>query len=477
MQRVIPALFITFLLSCTAARFARAEAMPWIDNRVATPKTRLYVLDDAYVEMAMRIDLIRHAKRTIRIAVFHQTVDAELGMPILQALRAASARGIRIQFVTGGVPAQLFDRDDLMNKMLCDPALRWPARIVEFGGFSNLKKGWNISDAMHEKIFLIDDEVAIVGGRNQGKDYLHWLDFGTLVVDKKKNGLVREVRKAFDQLWFDMASFAEEIPPVTVRPGDIPDPATNTEVALTPGQKTEFATTQRWLIAARGNAPAAEHFTKEFKPAKVRVITHRFFDLLATGKYNGENRINIPDEIIDEVVALVPQAREIRISTLFVLFNPKLKTALVTALQQGATLYMHFNGDKTARENVPLGLSYKDSLEDIIDLMKVRQKDGSPAKVHAAVMEQAKYRYLHKKLFVVDDHVFFGSHNYNLPSTIANSEDCIEVHDASFAEALTLAYDHDFVFSGRPLTMKEAAADYEHSTLSRWFAKFVHSFF
>ncbi|MBI3542134.1 MAG: phosphatidylserine/phosphatidylglycerophosphate/cardiolipin synthase family protein, partial [Deltaproteobacteria bacterium] len=270
----------------------------------------------------------------------------------------------------------------------------------------------------------------------------------------------------------DMASFAEPVKTPLATPRDLPAADRATEIRLTPQQLAELRLAQAWVRYRRdGVAPPVDGaFEKEFEPARARVITHRFFGHLATGAYGGEHRLEMPDEVVDAIAALVPKAREIRLSTLFVLFNPKLKAALKEGLANGARLSIHFNGDKTSRESMPLALSYKHSLEDVIELMKA-------GAVKVAVMDQARYRYLHKKLFVVDDHVFFGSHNFNLPSTISNSELVVEVDDPNFAEAMSLAYDHDFLFSGRPLTMKEAVADYDGSSVTRWLAKFVQGFF
>lgn len=459
----VPGIFLIVATVAFGAFPARADVFPWV------PKVQLNVLEDPYVDMALRVELIRRAKSTIRIATYQQMTDKRVGLPILKALREAAMRGVRVQFVTGRWPAMIFDRDDLIPKMLTDVNLTWPAKVIEFGGVSNRAKGWNVSDSMHEKIFLIDDELAIAGGRNLGDQYLEWLDFAVLI---RNPALIKQVRKAFDALWFDMASFSEPLDPITVRPGDLPDPLTDRDVPLQPAQKTELAGLLAWLDR-KAAAPAVSTFVLD----RTRVITHRFFRLLSAGAYNGEARLSLPDDIVGEICKLVPGSREIRLSTLFVLLNPKLRDSLVRALRDGTAAYFFFNGDSSSRETVPLALSYKDSLEDLLTLMRASKADGTPAKTRVAVLRQNDYRFLHKKMFIVDNHVFFGSHNFNLPSTVANSEISIEVDDARFAAAMSLRYDHDFLFSGEPLTLKQAAEDFENTSVTRWFAKFVHGFF
>lgn len=426
------------------------------------------MLEDPAVDMALRVDLIRNAKKSIRIAVYHQSVDKNVGIPIAQALRQAAQRGVSVKFVTSRVPMLVQDPRQLTRKMIADPMLAWPAKYLEFGGFANSTKGWNISDCVHEKIFLIDDKVAIFGGRNQGDLYLSWLDFDVIAMG---SGIVGELRKAFDQLWFDVASFAEPLPGFVIRDGDIPSSDQFVDVKLDVAQTKDFADAKSWIAGTKASS------SELFEPGRARVVSHRLYNQLKSGKYNGDNRVAVPDSIVFETASVVENAKEIRISMMFALFHPRLKAALLAALSKGASLYLYVNGEQSAGEETPLALTYKDSLSDLVDLLSARQANGAPAKVKIAMLADANRRFLHKKMLIADQHVFFGSHNFNLPSTLANSEIAIQTDDAGFARGMAERFDRDFMLSGRPLTLEKARADYDATAVGRWVAKFLHNFF
>ena len=94
--------FFTILVLLAAPQTARAGAFPWLARPpVAEDGSRLIVLEDPRIDMALRVELVRHAHKSIRIAVYHQMTDAELGLPLLYALREAADNKVPIQFVTG----------------------------------------------------------------------------------------------------------------------------------------------------------------------------------------------------------------------------------------------------------------------------------------------------------------------------------------------------------------------------------------
>ena len=455
----------SIILICTQSW---ANPFPWVPPGT----TQLHTLEDPYIDMALRVELIRLAKKSIRIAVYQQIADNEVGLPILHALREAAFRGVEIQFLTSTLTSMIFDRDNIVTRMLADANLPRPAQILFFGGVRNKLKGWNISDSMHEKIFLIDDEIAILGGRNQGRPYLDWLDYDVLI---KGNGIVDEIHSAFNEIWADVLAISQIERSTKVKLRDLPNPAIHRQVSLTQEREQILNEILAWV--AGDKSVAERHTASAFEPKSARVITHRFLNQLRTGNYNGTSRFQMQDAVVNELINLVKVGHDIRISTMYAFFHPKLKDALIEALKRGASLYVHLNGDVSAREVIPFGLSYHDSLRDLLELMQIKKDDGTPANVHIAVFQQTNFKYLHKKIFIADDHVIFGSHNFNFPSSFSNSEISLEADDPHFAQIMSLLYDRDFIFSGRPLTIDEATKDFQSNRVSRWLAELIHNFF
>lgn len=436
---------VLILILLTAAS-ARAEVYPWVEN------SSIYPLPDPHVDMALRVKLIDEAQDSIRIETYDQRTDSEVGLPILHALRRAADRGVKIWFLQARLAQTVYDRYKYAEKMLADPDLTRPARVITFGGLDNLRFNWFVFDSVHEKIFIIDEKIVITGGRNHGDVYLKWLDSGYAVTGP----IVGDYVKAFRKTWNNAAVVENIARPKNVVGYELPDPSKNDKIALAPKQRAALDD-----VFARENEKRIE---------KARLISNDFLASLRTGKYNGGRRQLIPDDILDEAVKLIEDAKEIRISTLYLGLHPKMKTALVNALARGAKVRALFNGPEASGEVVPGSLSYTGSLDDAYDLMRA----GDFA---AATFQKGSLVYLHKKTLIIDDHVFVGSHNFNRPSTFHNTELSMLVHDADFAAAMRRDYDADFMFLSKPLTMRDARAEIGRTAPGRWLAKLMEGFF
>jgi phosphatidylserine/phosphatidylglycerophosphate/cardiolipin synthase-like enzyme len=67
------------------------------------------------------------------------------------------------------------------------------------------------------------------------------------------------------------------------------------------------------------------------------------------------------------------------------------------------------------------------------------------------IREGRPWIYMHRKLAVIDDAVYFGSHNLNLPSTVAMDELSFEIESPKLAEVVRRLFDEDLAANGEPL--------------------------
>ena len=169
--------------------------------------TLLDIGDDA---LLARIHLIRQAQRSICIQTFIWDNDECTRFIAFELLQAAR-RGVKVRviadaWVSAPDPdywAWLATANPNMEFRLYNPNLEqiapsgmslFPYMLLNLHGFSQ---------RMHDKTFIIDDRVAIIGGRNYENDYFdrgairNFRDLDILIVGP----VVREITDSFERYW------------------------------------------------------------------------------------------------------------------------------------------------------------------------------------------------------------------------------------------------------------------------------------
>ncbi|HEX5124144.1 MAG TPA: phospholipase D-like domain-containing protein, partial [Rhodanobacteraceae bacterium] len=190
-----------------AALVADAEA-------ASTPEAPVHyvnILETGEDALLLRIHLIRAARKSIDIQTFIWAED-DAGWLVLDELIAAARRGVHVRVIVD----QLFSIDDI----------EWLSRIAE--AHRNLElKVYNptfdkavtqpiefaagvvccfsrFNQRMHNKLFLVDGEIGIAGGRNIENRYFDWdqtfdyRDRDALVAGPEAG---REMQASFDAFW------------------------------------------------------------------------------------------------------------------------------------------------------------------------------------------------------------------------------------------------------------------------------------
>jgi len=196
-----------------------AIASPWIDlaerarreDRAGAPVHYVDVLEQGEQALALRIHLIRAARKSIDIQTFIWAED-DAGWLVLDELVAAARRGVKVRILAD----QLFSLDDVewlsriarahgnlefrLYNPTFDDAVTQP---VEFAAgvlccFSRFNQ------RMHNKLFLVDGEIGIAGGRNYENRYFDWdqsfdyRDRDVLVAGPRSGA---QMQASFDQFW------------------------------------------------------------------------------------------------------------------------------------------------------------------------------------------------------------------------------------------------------------------------------------
>jgi len=168
------------------------------------PWSGVYALRDARDAFAARVRMAEAADRSLDVQyyIWHKDMSGTL---LLEALRAAADRGVRVRLLlddnnTSGLDGTLAALDSHPNieVRLFNPfIIRSPRAIGYVTDFSRLNR------RMHNKSFTADNQATIVGGRNVGDEYFGATD-GVVFADldvMAVGPVVHEVSSEFDRYW------------------------------------------------------------------------------------------------------------------------------------------------------------------------------------------------------------------------------------------------------------------------------------
>lgn len=135
------------------------EEMPRCD------RARLLTSGDEALEERLR--LISNAKNTITLSTYDFTAD-QSGRKIISALMAAADRGVKVGIIVDGFCAHTKMRKDRRFAAL---SAHENVNVLVYNPI-DLLRPWRMMGRMHDKYFIADDRLAIVGGRNISDAFL-----------------------------------------------------------------------------------------------------------------------------------------------------------------------------------------------------------------------------------------------------------------------------------------------------------------
>ena len=204
-------------LDCHAAD-ACADPSPFLDEAKTAiaqsdpkhPHNVIALLDRGEDALAARINLIRGARKSIDIQTYIWSKD-DAGLLMLDELVNAARRGVKVRILADQLgslndPALLSRLARASNNLeirLYNPTFdEARSNFAEYTA-SVLCCLSRFNQRMHNKLFLVDDEVGITGGRNYEDRYYDWdpkLDF--LDRDVVVAGpTARQMAKSFEIFW------------------------------------------------------------------------------------------------------------------------------------------------------------------------------------------------------------------------------------------------------------------------------------
>jgi cardiolipin synthase C len=177
-------------------------------------KSGFRLLQNSTDALMSRVWLIDHARHSIDLQYFIFENDAT-GKLIAQHLFTAADRGVRVRLLLDDI--SLKNEDRLLGALDADPRIQvrlfnpfrtrdpsMPSKIVQLA-----LEGRRLNRRMHNKSFIVDGLVAVIGGRNIGDEYFdadrdnNFSDLDLITIGP----VVVEAAHAFDEYWNSNAAY------------------------------------------------------------------------------------------------------------------------------------------------------------------------------------------------------------------------------------------------------------------------------
>ncbi|HEU0277550.1 MAG TPA: phospholipase D family protein [Rhodanobacteraceae bacterium] len=420
--------------------------------------------------LAARINLIRAAQKSIDIQTYIWSHD-DAGMLVLDELVNAARRGVKVRILADqlgsfndpALLARLARASSNLKIKLYNPTFDSArSNIAEYTA-SVLFNFTKFNQRMHNKLFLVDGKVGIVGGRNYANEYYDWnpqVDF----VDRDVivAGMAgRQMARSFELFWH-----AKRAAPLT-RLKDV-----NAEILAhpfdrTPWQPPPFANPQR-VARIRKLAEDPAFLATQLTDHSLKVgLVDYFYDLPSKAE-----AVHGPDsrELTHDLMRMISDARhQIVLQTPYLVLTRRAGKIFKALQQKKPPVQVIVSTDSLASTDaVPVyALSYKhhkkylvdygfqihelmphpadapEMLADYNELSGIGSEKSSAHRGGRAPIEPGSpgpRLSLHAKSLVVDGQIaMVGSHNFDPRSANYNTEDGVIIDNHAFAEQVRTA--------------------------------------
>ena len=418
----------------------RPKEAPWLSvSDLRKPRTRdesgFRLLSDGSEAFVVRMQSARFATRSLDVQTYIWHADVT-GAYLGQVLLESADRGVRVRLLLDDLDARA--KNDGLAALAAHPQVEvrmfnpWVTRkgtLAQAGEFALSFK--RINRRMHNKSWIADNRIAVVGGRNVGDEYFGAgeemnfvdLDFAML------GPVVRDVSANFDRYWNSPSAYPMEVlDPDGVNPAALDRLRKALAVRAADAKESRYATALQGADVVHqmiaGDRPVQWSSKYQFvsdDPAKV------------TMKKRDVKRTHVG-------VALAPmvEAAQERVAVISPYFVPgEAVTASFTRMAAAGKSVRVLTNSLVANDVAAVHGGYsryrKPLLKGGVQLWELKPAGGDG---HSSLFGSSGAS-LHTKAFVVDGKkLFVGSYNLDPRSTWLNCEQGVLVEDAVLASQL-----------------------------------------
>lgn len=397
---------------------APADAPIWQSVEAIRSDNWNILLNDGATALDWRLTAIDSATQSIDLQTFLWSMDT-VGSAIRHRLLAAADRGVRIRLLVDD--SFILGEDDLLSDFAVHPSIEYrifnpytrrsdsvvTREVLNLGAFGRL------NHRMHNKVMVVDNRVAIVGGRNLADEYfgLHekanFRDMELLVGGPVVPGL----SEIFDTYWNDIWSVPVEtvVTAATGAQRPLAETHRDREVLLHYPGLEQAELIRYWQNAVRGALAGTPEIVADIPPPQ---------DILAQS--------SAPTQVADRLIDVLDSAQEeVIIVSAYLIPSPGLERVLERVAQRGVRIRILTNSIRS-NNHISAHSAYRNHISQLMgdgaELHEVRiDALDRPRYMRAPVDE--KVLALHAKAMIVDhDRVFIGSANLDPRSLRINTE-------------------------------------------------------
>lgn len=382
-----------------------------------THNNRLSLIEDPRASVDLKVELIRNAKHHINIVTFFWDASA-VPRRLADELNKANARGVEVRILTSYVAT--LGTDPLGKGKR---TLNYKSKNAIFS-YLSLTPGasFSVNNSLHEKIFVIDGEKAIIGGRNASNSSLNGKDLEVLMEGEVVNQVQDHFKRMYDFV------IDQRINRNCHQENNIDSKCVKDY------KKLEFSNDDKTFFPEQ---PAFANGDD------ARILSHEALIHQKELGLSRSDRVNQQDDILDTVTKI--EFKKLRAYNYFIIPTERYRKFLEESLAEGDSIEMITNSYESAKFSSNYGYIY--SIPDARDLVA----DG--LELYQWQRNQ-KLNYVHEKVLIFDeDHVIVGSHNFGVGSTAVSNEIAIEFKSKALADRLIDVFESE---AGNPAITQKA---------------------
>lgn len=365
---------------------------------------------------AARVLLARVAQHSIDARYYIWQKD-KTGLPLLDELRAAAARGVRVRLLVDDNGTDALDPELAMLNQLANMevrifnpfTLRTPRLVCYLFDFIRLNR------RMHNKSFCVDGAATIIGGRNVGDIYfardasVQYFDFDLLAVGP----IVTDGARDFDAYWNCDSSYPHE-----------------RLVTPTPGYAATFAA----QVKAATTGPDAETYLDALMESKLvsdLADDELPFEWVPVSLHSdppakGLRRLPTAQLLVADLTRIMASCQQ-SLDVVSAYFVPGRRgTKMLVRMARAGRAVRVMTNSLEATDVLPVHASYvkyrRPLLKGGVELFELKATQNEDEKTLLGILGESAAS-LHAKSFVIDhDRVFVGSFNFDPRSVNLNCE-------------------------------------------------------
>ena len=401
----------------------------------------VYLLSDPRAAFHARFGFAGLAEKTLDLQYYLWKGDLTGRLLLYRALQAAD-RGVKVRILIDDIYHS--GRDDIYAAIALHPGV--DIRIYNPTGYRGIAKNISIvfhkrtlDHRMHNKIFLVDGVVAVLGGRNIGDDYfeidpeLNFRDIDVLTVGPA----ARDAGAAFDEYWNGPAA----VPINVLVKESVPAAELDTlRQELESALNNIDAVPYTVPVTSDETIKVLEELAEDFVWAKAEIVVdslERFHGRTESAFVKLANRLAQVTEhdMVIQTAYLIPSRAGIARMAAMTERGVRIRI-LTNSLESNNHISVHSHYMKWRKPMLKAGIELYELRPDPEMLDYFKEQNSRIADSHAG---------LHTKAFVVDGRFsMIGSYNMDPRSRIWNSEIGLLVDSKEFAARVLDVMEEDF---------------------------------